>query len=195
MFKRVVPIVIIFAVLLLFFLLERYPEKNPSDLTESGNIQQDSTFVSERDSVEEKQWGDAPDFTAPRLNGGEFTLSSLEDNVIVLNFWAVGCDVCGMQIPKLSELYEKYGDKGVEFIGVCLNTESVVRKYEGLGDINYTLILMNREVALGYGRYVRFIPVTLVIDSAGNISKKYVGYVAKSVLGEKIEELLKKDSE
>ena len=40
---------------------------------------------------------------------------------MVIDFWATWCGPCVAEMPKMKELYAKYRDKGVEFIGVSLD--------------------------------------------------------------------------
>lgn len=142
-----------------------------------------------------EEWGKAPDFTAVKIGGGEFKLSSLQGKVILLNFWSVGCPVCKVQIPTFVELYEEYKDKEVEIVGVCLDRETVVKTFAKYMKINYTLILANREIASKYRRDIRFIPATFVINRQGNIVEKHVGYTSKSTLEREIKKLLKETEE
>jgi peroxiredoxin len=142
-----------------------------------------------------EQWGNAPNFTAVRLGGDEFKLSSLKGKVILLNFWSVGCSVCKMQIPVLVELYKKYRTEGLEIVGVYLDRESVAKTYAEMMRMDYILVFANQEIMSKYGRNIRFIPVTFIIDSEGNIVEKHVGYITKSKFEEEIKELLKKTEE
>lgn len=142
-----------------------------------------------------QEWGDAPDFTAVKLDGGEFRLSSLKGKVIILNFWSVDCPACKMQIPDLMKLYGEYNDSGLEVIGISLDSAFLIQSYieqakkQGMV-INYTLLLGNREFIRKYGKELRFLPTTFIIDKAGNIEEKLIGAVSKKELGKKIKKLL-----
>ena len=49
------------------------------------------------------------------------SIKNLKGKVVVIDFWATWCVPCVAEIPKLKELYARYRDKGVEFIGVSLD--------------------------------------------------------------------------
>ncbi len=96
-----------------------------------------------------------------------------------------------MEIPNFVELYKKYKGKGLEIIGICLDSEAMVKPFAKEVGINYTLVLGNREVAQKYGG-IRYIPTTFIIDKQGNITKKHIGYTSKETFEEEIKKLLYK---
>ena len=60
----------------------------------------------------------AKNFTATDINGKELSLSDFKGKYVLLDFWASWCVPCRAGNPHLKELYSKYKDKGIEFIGV-----------------------------------------------------------------------------
>lgn len=145
-------------------------------------------------SSQEQKWGNAPDFTLPRLGGGVFTLSSLKSKVIILDFWATRCPPCRLEIPGFIELYKKYNDDGLEIVGVCLEDEAKVKPFAEKMGINYILICANQEIGRQYGG-IRYIPTTFIIDRRGNIANKHIGYISREIFEEEIKKLLKRKSE
>ncbi|MEA3328556.1 MAG: TlpA disulfide reductase family protein [Candidatus Omnitrophota bacterium] len=140
------------------------------------------------------QWGDAPDFTLPGLRGENFTLSSLKNKVVILDFWAVGCPPCRKEIPGFIELYSKYKDEGLEIVGVCLDGRGRVKPFAEQKGIDYILVFADREVCRQYGG-IRYIPTTFIIDRRGNIAKRHIGYASKETFEEEIKELLSREVE
>ena len=133
----------------------------------------------------------APSFTLQDLNGKTVSLSDFKGKVIVLDFWATWCPPCVMEIPHFIELYDQYKDQGFEMVGISLDhqgisvVKSFVRKYQ----VNYTILMTDGRVDKAYGG-IPGIPTTFVIDAAGNIRQKYVGYRDKAVFEADIKALL-----
>jgi peroxiredoxin len=133
----------------------------------------------------------APSFTLQDLNGKPVSLSDFKGKVIVLDFWATWCPPCVMEIPHFIELYEQYKDQGFAMVGISLDSQGVsvvksfVRKYQ----VNYPILMTDGQVDKAYGG-ITYIPTTFVIDSAGNIRQKYIGYQEKAVFETDIKALL-----
>ena len=60
----------------------------------------------------------ANNFTATDINGNSLSLSDFKGKYVLLDFWASWCVPCRKGNPHLKELYAKYKDKGIEFIGI-----------------------------------------------------------------------------
>ncbi len=75
----------------------------------------------------------APDFTLPTLGGGTVTLSELRGKWVLLNFWAIWCPPCRMEMPYLQAAFEEKGEE-IEFIGINLgeSREKVRQFAEGV---------------------------------------------------------------
>ena len=52
------------------------------------------------------------------LNSEPLGLEDLKGKVVLIRFWLVGCPYCKNTAPALAELYEKYGEGGLEIIGI-----------------------------------------------------------------------------
>src|SRR5438046_3076809 len=56
----------------------------------------------------------APDFSLPTLAGTKMIrLSDLQEQVVVVNFWASWCSACREEHPNLLAAWERYRDQGV----------------------------------------------------------------------------------
>ena len=133
----------------------------------------------------------APSFTLQDLKGNQISLSDFKGKVVVLDFWATWCPPCVKEIPHFIELYEQYKDKGFAMVGISLDYQgiSVVKSFARKYQVNYPILMTDGQVDKAYGG-ITSIPTTFVIDSAGNIRQKYVGYRDKAVFEADIKALL-----
>ena len=134
---------------------------------------------------------EAPDFTLVNIAGGNLTLSAYRGKVVLLDFWATWCPPCKKEIPHFIELYDTYGDQGLEVIGVSLDQggQQVVEGFADEYSIDYPLVMADGEIAAAYGG-IRGIPTTFLIDRKGMIVQKFVGYRDKEVFESAIKPLL-----
>ncbi|MGB1288120.1 MAG: TlpA family protein disulfide reductase, partial [Aggregatilineales bacterium] len=63
--------------------------------------------------------GPAPDFAFETFDGQAMSLSDLQGNIVVLNFWASWCGPCRQEAPDLQAVYEDYQDENVIFLGIA----------------------------------------------------------------------------
>ncbi|HAX61944.1 MAG TPA: alkyl hydroperoxide reductase [Elusimicrobia bacterium] len=145
----------------------------------------------EKKKIAEKTWGDAPDFTLPKIDGGTLTLSDVRGKLIILDFWATWCPPCKAEIPSFVQLQNEYNDK-LAIIGVCLDEGDPgnVKKFIEKMQVNYPIVIGNNKVVADYGG-IRGIPTTFIIAQNGDIKETIVGYRPKEVFENKIKALLK----
>lgn len=85
--------------------------------------------------VREGKTPPAPPFSLPSLQSDRrVALSSYEDKVIVLNFWASWCIPCKAEAPRLQEAWEKHRQDGLVVLGVDVHDfdrdgRSFLRRY------------------------------------------------------------------
>ena len=62
-----------------------------------------------------------PEFTLADTQGNPVSISSFDDQVVLINFWATWCAPCVEEMPMLSEFHQKYGDEGFQIVGIALD--------------------------------------------------------------------------
>ncbi len=132
----------------------------------------------------------ACDLGLPDLEGKPVHLSQLKGKVVVVNFWATWCDPCREEIPDFVELYKAYQGRGLEIVGVSVDTggEERVKAFAKKFGIEYPVVVADIQVARQW--LVRGIPRTFVIDREGKVAQKIVGVTDKRSLEAGIQPLL-----
>lgn len=159
-----------------------------ASLGEGAKNSQYGRMIKERiDRLAKTQGGaKAPDFTLPDAKGNEVTMSTVKGKIKIIDFWASWCGPCRLNNPALKALYEEYHPKGLEIIGVSLDTnkanwEKAIEK-DGLTWINVSSLKgWNCDVVRLYN--ITGVPSVLVLDENNNI-------VATGLRGEQLKMFL-----
>ena len=134
----------------------------------------------------------APGVTFTSLNGEKVTMESLRGKVVMVNFWATSCTTCIREMPAMVETYNKYKDKGLDFVAVAMSYDppNYVLNYAQTRSLPFKVALDTRgDLAKSFGD-VKLTPTTFVIDKNGNIIKRYVGEPEFAALHQLIEKAL-----
>jgi thiol-disulfide isomerase/thioredoxin len=121
----------------------------------------------------------APDLKLTDLNGNTFKLSDYRGKVIILNFWALWCPPCQIEIPHLVSLYDKYKDNGLVILGIAINSGNDKKIKEKVNEwgIDYPVINGDEFPSVGRNFWeVRAIPNSYIINQEGKFFKNYVGF-------------------
>ena len=136
----------------------------------------------------------APQATFVSLTGETLTTGGLKGKVVLVNFWATDCVACVKEMPDMVRTYNRYRDRGFEFIAVAMKHDPphYVVKYAATNRLPFKVALDPMgELAKAFGN-VKLTPTTFVIDKRGNIVLKITGEAdfAKlhALLEEKLEE-------
>ena len=132
----------------------------------------------------------APDFTLTTFKGTTISLQDLRGKPVVINFWASWCPPCRIEAPLIERTWRAYKNRDLIFLGVNIQD----RKEDALNYIRqFDITYPNGpdptgEISIDYG--VSGLPVTFFISSQGEVVRRWVGAVEKSVLISAIEEIM-----
>lgn len=130
------------------------------------------------------------DFTAFDLEGNPVKLSDHLGNIVVLNFWAIWCAPCRMEMPALEAIYQEYRDRQVVILAV--NVSESAADIAAFAQENRLTFLMlrdaNRDVVKKYG--IRSLPTTFFIDREGQVRMSRIGAMTKAFVAQQIDLLL-----
>jgi peroxiredoxin len=119
----------------------------------------------------------APDVTFIGLDGEKITSQSLRGKVVMVNFWATSCTTCVHEMPQMVDTYNKYKDRGLEFVAVAMSYDApnYVVNFAQTRKLPFKVAFDGQgNVAKSFGD-VALTPTTFVIGKDGNVIKRYVG--------------------
>lgn len=127
------------------------------------------------------------------LKGGIQTVGQWQGQVLVVNFWATWCAPCREEIPGFARLQERYGPRGLQFVGIAIDQPDKVTEFSREFRINYPLLiggLESMELMRQAGNRAGVLPFTLIIDRGGNLVSGEPGGLKEARLEQLIKPLL-----
>lgn len=102
------------------------------------------------------------------INNESYTLDSLKNKVIVLNFWFVKCKPCVAEIPDLNKIREKYKDKDVAFFAITFDSKKILNEFTQKKQFDFILIPSAFKTIQQFK--IQSYPTTIIIDKKQKIN-------------------------
>ena len=138
------------------------------------------------------QAGDAPApaFSVRTLDGRTLKLSDYRGRPVVVDFWATWCKPCRAAMPHLSDMQERYGERGLVVVGLSVDDAAPdeVKRYAETLRVKFRLAMANDRVLDDYGP-IRALPMTFFINRRGEVVRRVVGYIDAETLDAYVREL------
>jgi len=117
---------------------------------------------------------EADNFELFDLNGNKRELDEFRGKFVLVNFWAMSCNVCKGEMTTLQDAYELLGKKDLIVVSIHAGDDikgaiSVVE----LNEITYP-VLIDADLTLG-GWGIPILPTTFLVGPQGNIRYRAVG--------------------
>jgi len=127
------------------------------------------------------------------LDGKTRTLAEWKDRVVVVNFWATWCAPCREEMPEFSHISQEYAAKGVQFVGIGIDTPVNVKKFMTETPVAYPLVVGAgdaMQAAATIGNNLMALPFTAVLDRQGQVVQTKLGKMKRPELEAAIQRAL-----
>jgi peroxiredoxin len=126
-----------------------------------------------------------PDFSLKDLDGNTVKLSDYKGKIVILNFWAVWCKYCTLEMPDLNELNKEL-ENGNEAVILAVDVQESadkVKNYLSSNNINLK-VLMDQDGSVTQKYGVSGFPTTFIINKDGTLYTYIPGATDKKTLTE-----------
>ncbi|WJF89889.1 TlpA disulfide reductase family protein [Paraburkholderia bonniea] len=125
-------------------------------------------------------------------DGASQSLSRFKGHAVVVNFWASWCAPCVEEMPELVALHHEYAKKGVQFIGLGVDSEQNVKAFLQKVNVDYPVYVTGfggAELARAFGNQAGGLPFTVVIDANGVVRSTKLGQIQQKELRQTLDAL------
>jgi len=123
--------------------------------------------------------------TFPDLSGRSRRLAEWQGRILVCNFWATWCAPCLEEMPMLAQLHEIHAPKGVEFVGISIDSAAKISEFIKKHPVGYPVLVAGIEaidLMRALGNSAGSLPFTVVLDRPGNLGYRHLGILSRQEL-------------
>lgn len=132
----------------------------------------------------------APDFTISDVQGKPFRLAALKGRVVLVDFWAIACGGCKLELPWYVKFDHEYSAKGLSLVGLDMYGEAPgdVRAFAASQQMRYPVAIGTD--AIGDSYHLKEMPLTVLVDRKGRIAVSHAGVVDPQMFEQDLKTLL-----
>jgi thiol-disulfide isomerase/thioredoxin len=120
----------------------------------------------------------APPLSLPDLDGRTTVVDFSEAKLTLVNFWATWCLPCKDELPQISRLARKYGERGFRAVGVAVESgnASDVRDFlkENLINLSFPVLMGDDETTTSFGN-IEILPTSYLVGPEGEVVETHIG--------------------
>lgn len=122
----------------------------------------------------------SPEFEVHLFDNSVVTAVDLKGRIAVIDFWATWCKPCLAEIPEYNDFYREYGDKGVVFLALAIDSGKEEKVLEAAMRFNmeYPAGVPTKKEIKTIGK-IRSFPTTWIVSPEGEIVREFVGVVTR----------------
>lgn len=116
--------------------------------------------------------GTAPAFSAPTPDGKQLSLKDAMGKITIVDFWASWCKPCRAENPNVVAIYKDYHGKGLNIIGVSLDSDAKAWKDAIAADglvWSHVANLNPQADPIAKSYNITSVPTTFILDANGKI--------------------------
>lgn len=110
--------------------------------------------------------------------GQQRKMMEWQGKTLLVNFWATWCPPCVDEMPELEQLQADKGAKGLQIVGIGIDSPTNIREFAQKHKITYPLLiggLQGTELSRTFGNEAGGLPFTVLIGSDGQVKQTYMG--------------------
>jgi thiol-disulfide isomerase/thioredoxin len=116
------------------------------------------------------------------LDGSTFKIADKKGKVLLINLWATWCGPCLSEMPAFVTMQQKYGDHGLEILGLNTDDESEhmmsdINQVIHEKGLNYPVVFSDAKTQAALLNISKFpgIPQSFIVDQDGNLRAVFKG--------------------
>ncbi|WP_235299752.1 peroxiredoxin family protein [Portibacter marinus] len=127
------------------------------------------------------------------MSGSQYDIDEIDSELLVMNFWNIGCRGCVQEMPFLNKIHTEMKDDPITFWSITLNHESNLTEYLAKHPIKWE-IKGNVDFTGNFSKSqfdIKCMPTTIVINKEKEILYAKCGPILDDENGQRFVKLLR----